>query len=114
VELDLVDAVPEAVVGAKARRVVVGRRGEADCLGAARRRADLDGPVGGPLAALAPQRLDQHPVGREDVEVLQRRRLVDHLVRLAGEPALGGRHAGILAGRASSSFVEALHPLSGR
>ena len=53
--------------------------------------ADRGDPLLGPLGALAPHRLDQRPVGLEDVVVGQRRRLVGDLVGAEGA-ALGGCH----------------------
>ena len=70
VELDLVDPVAEAVVGAQPRRVLVRLRPQPDRVRAPADRAELAGSLRGPVAALAPQRLDQHPVGLEDVVAL--------------------------------------------
>ena len=74
-ELDLVDAVAEAVVGAELRRVLVGLATPALGERAAGERADLARGVGSAQSgALAPDRLGQRPVGLEDVVVLERRR----------------------------------------
>ena len=59
VEVDLVDPVAEAVVGAQPRRVLVRLEAPADRPRRAGEGADLAHPVLGPLAALAAQRLDQ-------------------------------------------------------
>ena len=83
VELDLVDAVAVAVVGAQLGLVLVRLEAPADRLARAADRAQLAGAVLGPLGALAAQRLDQRPVGVEGVVVLQRRRLVEDLVGAA-------------------------------
>ena len=80
VELDLVDAVAVAVVGAQLGLVLVGLGAPADRLPRAADRAQLARFALGPLGALAPQRLDQRPVGVEGVVVLQRRGLVEDLV----------------------------------
>ena len=42
-------------------------RAQVDHVGAPADRAELPGLVLGPVAALAPERLDQHPVGLEGV-----------------------------------------------
>jgi len=81
VELDLVDAVAEAVVGAQLRRVLVGEPAELDRLAAARDRPDRADRVHGEVAALPRDRLDEGPVRLEDVVVLERGRLIRDLVR---------------------------------
>ena len=91
VELDLVDAVAVAVVGAELRRVLVGEGAEALGALAAGQRADRGDPLLGPVGALAAHRLDQRPVGLEEVVVDQRRRLVGDLV-VAGSRSLRGCH----------------------
>src|SRR5205807_626580 len=55
---------------------------------------ELGGPVEHPGGALAPGGLDQGEVGREDVVVLQRRRLVFHLVGAPGRRAGAGLRDG--------------------
>ena len=98
VELDLVDPVAEAVVGAEPRRVLVRLAAPALGDGAPRERADFLGVVLCPAGALAPQRLDQHAIRLEDVVVLERRGLVQDLVRGVGGAFLdGGHRRGILA-----------------
>ena len=109
VELDLVDAVAVAVVGAQLRRVLVGLRAPASMRrAAAGDRADRGDPLLGPVGALAPHRLDQRPVGLEDVVVDQRRRLVDDLVGCRSR-ALDGCHR-----RADSGTTLAAQPRHGR
>ena len=92
-EVHLVDPVAEPVVGAQLRRVLVRLRSPADGPRRAGEGADLARPFLGPVPTLAPQRLDQDPVGLEGVVVLQRGGLVDDLVG-RGARAFGGRHAG--------------------
>ena len=94
VELDLVDPVAEAVVGAELGRVLVRHPAELD-----RRRppGDLaDGPdrVDRKVAALAGDGLDERPVRLEDVVVGERRRLVGHRVGRVGRVGwtVGDRH----------------------
>ena len=75
VELDLVDSLTEAVMGAEDRRVLVREPPELERLAAAEppeRRALL--VVGGP--SFAPKRLDERSVLGEHVVALERRRLV--------------------------------------
>ena len=92
VELDLVDPVAVAVVGAQLGLLLVRLEAPADRLRRAADRPQLARFVLRPAAALALQRLAQDAVGVEGVVVLQRRRLVEDLVRLGG-PALGGGHS---------------------
>jgi hypothetical protein len=77
---DLVDPVAVAVVSAQPGRVVVGVEGPAHGLRPPGCGADLANVVDGPLAALAPKRLDQDPIGLERVVVLERRRLIRDFV----------------------------------
>jgi hypothetical protein len=86
VELHLVDAVPEAVVAAEPRAVLVGQPRPRDHLGAAGSLAERAGALGRPAAALALQRLLQWQVVVEGVVVLEHRGLV--------EDRVGGRRAG--------------------
>jgi hypothetical protein len=79
-ELGDVDPVAVAVVGAELRRVLVRQPPELDHVLAAGNLADLRDPLGGPVRALALDRLDHDPVGLEDVVVDQRRGLVADLV----------------------------------
>ena len=66
VELDLVDAVAEAVVGAQLGRVLVRLEAPSGSrLGAPQIAPSSAGLVLGPVGALAPQRLGQRPVGLE-------------------------------------------------
>ena len=95
-ELDLVDAVAEAVVGAQLRRVLVRLEAPADRLRRAGEGADLDRPGLGPLSALAAKRLDQHPVGAERVVTRERQALVDDLMGLRGR-TLDSCHQPILS-----------------
>jgi hypothetical protein len=62
----------------------------AEHLGPAEPRAQAVEPVGGPGAAFAPHRLAQRRVAAEQVEVAERRRLVEYLVRVETV------HAGLL------------------
>jgi hypothetical protein len=80
VELDLVDPVAVAIVGAELRRVLVRLPAELDHLGAAGDLTNLGDPPLGPAGALPAHGLGHHPIGREDVVVRQRRRLVGDLV----------------------------------
>ncbi len=105
VELDLVDAVAVAVVGAQLGLLLVCFEAPADRLVRAADRAQLPHAVLGPIGALAAQRLTQRPVGVEGVVVLQRRRLVEDLVGLRCG-ALGGCHEPILAGNRGAGQAE--------
>ena len=98
VELDLVDPVAVAVVGAELRLLFVRLEAPADRLVRAADRRELAGAALGPLGTLSPQRLDQRPIGVERVVVLQRGRLVEDLVGLPRGLALDRGHARILAG----------------
>ena len=71
VELGLVDPVAVAVVGAERRPVLVGEPAEGLRALAAGQGADCRDPLFGPLRALAANRLDERPVGLEDVVVDQ-------------------------------------------
>ncbi len=79
VKLHLVDAVPIAVEGLQARRVLVGLEAPADRV-AAPRRADLVRAAERPTGALALERLDERKVVGEQVAALQRWGLVGDLV----------------------------------
>ena len=85
VELDLVDPVAVAVVGAQDRRVALGAPAVLGRLDAAGDPAGLAGPVDAPAAALALQRLAQRQVGLEQVDRLQRRGLVEDLAGGIGD-----------------------------
>ena len=92
VELHRVEAVAEAVVGVQHRRVAVGLLAPRQRL-AAPERADLDGAVVRPAAALARQSFNKRRVVEEEVATLQRRDLVADLVggvRLGLRPRDGG------------------------
>src|SRR2546423_5119120 len=86
-EIDLVDAVAEAVVSAEHRHVLVGLLAPAQRF-AAHLLAEAAHALLCPSAALAAERLDQHAVVIEQVVALEWRRLVQHLV--------GDRHSGTL------------------
>ncbi len=79
---DLVDPVPEAVVGPQLRRVLVRLTTEALCVLQSGKAADLDRTLASPLAALARQRFAQNRVRFEDVVVGQRLGLIGHCVGL--------------------------------
>jgi hypothetical protein len=87
VELDLVDAVAEAVVRLQLGRVVVRLEAPPDRL-AAGDLADQLGLGAGPAAAFALERLDQRAVLGEEIQPLERGRLVGHRV---GDQRLAGR-----------------------
>jgi hypothetical protein len=97
VELDLVDAVAETVVGAELRGVLVRQSSKLDGAPGPGELADGRYAVRGPVRALARDGLDQCPVGLEDVVVGQRGRLVQHLVGACPGSALDGGHPVILA-----------------
>ena len=80
VELDLVDPVAVAIVGAELRRVLVRLPAQLDHVGASGDLAGLGDPLLGPAGALPAHGLGHHPVRLEDVVVHQRRRLVGDLV----------------------------------
>ena len=81
VEIDLVDAVPEAVVRLQRRLVLVRLTAPALGLCGAGEASDLADLLGRPLGAFAAQCLDQHAIGLEDVVAFERRGLVEDLVR---------------------------------
>ena len=89
-ELDLVDAVAEAVVRAQHRRVDVRQPPPLDRLLAARQAPEVGQAVEGPRRALASRRVDQRRIGGEDVVARERWRLVEDLVggRRAHAPSL--------------------------
>ena len=92
VELDLVQAVAIAVVGAQDRLVLIGQHAPAQRLGA-RQPPECDRAIVRPGATLALERLDQRRVRREDVPVLQRRGLVEDLVGPPRGAARTGLHS---------------------
>src|SRR5437016_2977371 len=79
IELDLVDPVAVAVVGAQDRQVALGPARVLASLRAAGRAAGLPSPVHPPLSALAGQRLLQGQIHLEVVDRLQWRSLVEDL-----------------------------------
>lgn len=83
VELDLVDALPEAVEGPERGRVLVGQAPELDRLASAE-PAERGALVRAGCAALAQERLHERAGLREEVVALERRRLV-------GGAEVGGR-----------------------
>ena len=103
VELDLVDPVAEAVVGAELRRVLVRLDAPAD---RPRRPQRAPSSRASSSAQSAPSRRSASTssrVVREDVVALQRRRLVEDLVGRVSLGALDGRHTRILASAATFS-----------
>ena len=82
VEVDVVDAVPVAVVGLQPRRVALGAAAVLLRLGRARHGARVARAVDGPAAALALERLAQREVDLEEVGPLERGGLVDDFVGL--------------------------------
>ena len=84
-ELGLVDAVAEAVMGLQARRICVCEKAPFDCLPRSGAAAELRHLLFRPAGAFALQRLAQRRIERDRVVIFERRRLVLHLVR---------RHAG--------------------
>jgi hypothetical protein len=81
VELDLVDPVAVAVVRAEDRRVALGAPAVLERLDAARERACLARPVDAPSATLPLEPLAQGEVDLEQVDRLERWRLVQDLAR---------------------------------
>ena len=82
VVLDRVDAVAEAVVGVQHRRVLVGGEAPADALGGAGQLAELVQLLRRPSSRRgARYRLGERGVGAEDVVALERRWLVEDVVR---------------------------------
>jgi hypothetical protein len=92
VELDLVDAAAEAVVGAEGRLSLVRLEPPADHLGGAADGPEFPAALLSPAGPLAAQRLAQWAVGLEGVEILQRRRLVEDLMGLLAPVFLDRRH----------------------
>ena len=93
-EVDLVDPVPVAVVGAQDGRVGVGLDPPGDRLVGGGDPAQLAEAGRGPSTTLAGHGFDQGEVAAEEVLLSQRRRLVEDLARIgpAGVEALGGGH----------------------
>ena len=91
-ELDLVDPMAEAVMGAEDRRIAVRLLAEADGRGPAEPLAEPPEPRLAPGPALALQRFEERGVLLEEVGVLERRRLV--LDRVRGEVGIEGAHGG--------------------
>ena len=90
----LVDALPVAVVRLQPRRVALGAAAVLLGLGRAGDRAAVAHAVDRPAAGLALERLLQREVGVEQVDVLERRRLVEDLVGAAiGHDGLAGARA---------------------
>jgi hypothetical protein len=81
VELDLVDPVPEAVVGEQPRLVALGAAAVRLRLGGTGDDAAVAHPVDRPARALAFQRFLQRQVGVEQVDVLERDGLVQDVMR---------------------------------
>ena len=80
VVLDAVDAVPVAVVRLQPRRVALGAAAVLLRLGGARDRAAVAHAVDRPARPSRSSALAQREVGVEEVDVLERRRLVEDLV----------------------------------
>ncbi len=81
VVVDLVDPVAVAVVRPQPGRVALGAAAVLLRLRRARDDAAVAHAVHGPAGALALQPLGEREVGAEEVDVLERRRLVDDVVR---------------------------------
>ena len=90
VELDLVDPVAVAVVRAQDRYVVLGAPAVLERFHAPARRAGLAGAVDPPAAALALKPLSQGEIDLEQVDRLERWRLVQDLSGRIGD--VDGRH----------------------
>src|SRR5271165_4707023 len=104
VELHLVDAVAVAVVRAQHRPVLVGEPPPLLLRLAAHQAAQRRGPLCNPAGTLPLDGLDQRTVAGEDVDPLERRRLVEDRVRLPRSSSLalacglhGGSHASELS-----------------
>src|SRR5712691_6365974 len=81
-ELDLIDAIAEAVVGVKLRRVRVGLEAPAERLLGPAEMAELVNHVVRPPGAFAFQRLAERRVGLEEVVADERWRLVQRSVHV--------------------------------
>jgi hypothetical protein len=92
VEVDLVDAVAEAVDRPQLRRMLVGLVAPGRQRRAAPDAADLGAALARPAAALAVERLDERDVRGEQVEVRERDRLVGDLVGDEGSGERVDRH----------------------
>jgi len=84
IELDLVDAVTEAVVGAENRQVALGPQAVIARLWTAGHRPSLMRSVDPPTAALSLEGLAQRQVRLEQIDGLQRPRLIAHLTSRIG------------------------------
>src|SRR3546814_8267771 len=90
-EPDLVAAMAEAVEQLQLRRVLVRQPALLDGLGSAKLRAIGRKPVIRPAGTVDRGGILQRMVGGEEVVILQRRRLVQHLVGVAGDRRALGR-----------------------
>ena len=80
VEAHQIGAAAVAIMGVEFRQMPVRQRAELEILGRADPGAEIGNIVGGPFGALTRHRLDQRPVGGEQIVVGEFDRLVDHLV----------------------------------
>ena len=97
VELDLVDAVADPVVGLQLRRVLVGGGAQGDDPLRAGKLADGRDPRLGPIGPLAAHGLAQRAIRLEDVVVDEGGSLVEDLMG-AARPPFHGCHPSIVAG----------------
>src|SRR3546814_10876514 len=105
-EPDLVAAMAEAVEQLQLRRVLVRQPALLDGLGSAKLRAIGRKPVLGPAGTVDRGGILQRMVGGEEVVILQRRRLVQHLVGVAGHRrALGYLRGHSVVSRLETSLV---------
>ena len=79
-ELDHIEPAPLAVERPEPRRVFVGEPRALESFSAAANGAERRQALGGMAAALPAHRLDERLVGGEEVDVLERRALVEDLV----------------------------------
>ena len=104
IELDLVDTVAEAIVGDQPRLVALGPAAVGDRRLAAGHDPGLAHRFQAPTAALALERLAQRQVALQQVNRLERRRLVEHLASGVGDFDRG--HGGLpSSGRCESRFT---------
>ncbi len=92
----LVDPAAIAVVGVQHRRDAIGLHAPVDHLGRSAATAQIAQPLDMPASAPMAHRVMQSPVAREEVDVLQRRNLIGHLMGVEPLDGTKGGH-----GRAS-------------
>src|SRR5690348_670040 len=93
--LDLVQRLADPVIGMEDRRAVIGEAREMLYFGAARRGAEFGEAMAGDVETLMLERVAQHPIRGEEIDVEKRTRLVRvHAPTLARMASTGEMHLG--------------------